>query len=785
MAQLIQGQFGYRRVQLIKTEQLGTGSYGAVYKAMLDDLPCAGKILHPTLIKSNDPGAMTAMIRFQKECSFLSAIRHPNIVQYLGSYQDRGTGLPVLLMELMDDSLTRFLKRSQEPLLYHTQVDLCHDVTLAIAYLHSNDIIHRDLSSNNVLLIGAGNRAKVTDFGMAKLFTINHTTTTPHTLCPGTLAYMSPEALDDPPVYAKKLDTFSFGVLDIQIVTQQFPDPGPRVKKVRDPRSPTGRMEMPVLETERRKSHIDLVNPTHPLLPIATDCLSYSEEDRPSAQKLCHCLATLKEAPQYNDSVQQAQERGRQAESTTGEDKERHIRELQQEKAELQQEKDECIEQIRYLQLQISNSQLQELNQQLAASGNSWRESPIRELEQQNKECDEHVQDIKQQLQVNKSQVQAIAAQEEIQQLKQELERTRHVVETMETRYQELTQKLEANETITAQFQQNLLQTEKLNQEMQEENRHLQQELQQERNRTLQQTRKPKFTWQMCKAAPCKMKRGSSTVCGSVAFFKPDGSSQIHSYSIDTYKWCTLPDCPRTDFTLTVINDFMTAVGGIKPGTLFSTVQLTNTLISVINEGEDWKWVELFPRMPTKRKLTAVACSGKTLVVAGGGVNQSTMLTTVEVMDTHTLQWSETSSLPLPLYNPSATICGDRFYLEGEDRSRQHRTAVFACSLSALLQSQPSQPVWCPITDLPAECSTIVTLNGQLLSIGGQGCHGNTYYTNAIYSYNPVTNFWELVNCLPTPRYNCLVAVFPGNKLMVVGGESTRLIDTVEIASVE
>ena len=147
--------------------------------------------------------------------------------------------------------------------------------------------------------------------------------------------------------------------------------------------------------------------------------------------------------------------------------------------------------------------------------------------------------------------------------------------------------------------------------------------------------------------------------------------------------------------------------------------------------------------------------------------------------------WSETSSLPLPLYNPSATICGDRFYLEGEDRSRQHRTAVFACSLSALLQSQPSQPVWCPITDLPAECSTIVTLNGQLLSIGGQGCHGNTYYTNAIYSYNPVTNFWELVNCLPTPRYNCLVAVLPGNKLMVVGGESTRLIDTVEIASVE
>ena len=100
MAQHIQGQFGYRNIQLTKTAALGTGSYGAVYKAVCDDLTCAGKILHPTLFQSNDPGATTIMRRFQQECSFLSAIRHPNIVQYLGSYQDPETQLPVLLMEL-------------------------------------------------------------------------------------------------------------------------------------------------------------------------------------------------------------------------------------------------------------------------------------------------------------------------------------------------------------------------------------------------------------------------------------------------------------------------------------------------------------------------------------------------------------------------------------------------------------------------------------------------------------------------------------------------------------
>ena len=117
-------------------------------------------------------------------------------------------------------------------------MDLCHDVALALTYLHSNDIMHHDLSSNNVFLIGAGSKAKITDFGMAKLFNVNHATMTPQTMCPGTLAYMSPEAIDDPPVYTKKLDTLSFGVLDIQIITRLLPDPGPRMKKIQDPRDP-------------------------------------------------------------------------------------------------------------------------------------------------------------------------------------------------------------------------------------------------------------------------------------------------------------------------------------------------------------------------------------------------------------------------------------------------------------------------------------------------------------------------------------------------------------------
>ena len=199
MAQQHQQQykFHYQRVELLKTEELGVGSYGAVCKAMCDDLPCAAKILHRTLFQFTAPGATSVMKKFEQECRLLSAIKHPHIVQYLGTYHDPESRLPVLLMELMDESLTRFLERSNEPLPYHTEVNFCHDIALALSYLHSNGIVHRDLSSSNVLLI-AGSRAKVTDFGMVKALRCEpqHQPTSPPSLCAQVqLVYMSPEAL--------------------------------------------------------------------------------------------------------------------------------------------------------------------------------------------------------------------------------------------------------------------------------------------------------------------------------------------------------------------------------------------------------------------------------------------------------------------------------------------------------------------------------------------------------------------------------------------------------------
>ena len=109
---------GFKSIQLFKHQTLGVGSYGKVCKAKCDNLLCAAKIIHETLFNPLPQHVIAPksehrqpMRRFEQECEFLSTIRHPNIVQYLGMYQDPDTSLPVLLMELMDDSLTHFLEK--------------------------------------------------------------------------------------------------------------------------------------------------------------------------------------------------------------------------------------------------------------------------------------------------------------------------------------------------------------------------------------------------------------------------------------------------------------------------------------------------------------------------------------------------------------------------------------------------------------------------------------------------------------------------------------------------
>lgn len=292
-----------------KHRALGIGSYGAVYEATYKELLCAAKVIHRNLFEPQSHKKL--LERFEQECELLRTIRHPCIVQFLGVARDPETSLPVLVMELMEESLTKFLERSDTELPTYLQVNFCHDVALALAYLHSRDITHRDLSSNNVLLI-AGTRAKVTDFGTSVFKSRGRVIMTS---CPGTQAYMAPECFGESVQYSQSIDCFSFGVLAVQIITRKFPNPSSRLDRAPPPRtlfnfgmySPNERYMRVIPEVDRRRNHLSIVSRQNPLWHIFMDCLNDNESSRPSARDLCRSLAAIKEgSPLYKQSIDNA-----------------------------------------------------------------------------------------------------------------------------------------------------------------------------------------------------------------------------------------------------------------------------------------------------------------------------------------------------------------------------------------------------------------------------------------------------------------------------------------------
>ena len=269
-----------------------------------------------------------------------------------------------------------------------------------------------------------------------------------------------------------------------------------------------------------------------------------------------------------------------------------------------------------------------------------------------------------------------------------------------------------------------------------------------------------KLTWETRRNAPCAMSRGAAVAHGGVGYFSSDYSRDVFAYDSEKDDWSQLPECPQRDFGLAVINNLLTAVGGVSSG--FYSGALTNRLVSFSGS----KWVTIFPPMPTKRGHLAVISAQNYLIAAGG------YLSTVEVMNTDTQKWYTAASLPQPVWDMSATICGGRLYLWGDFSS-----TVFTCTLDSLLHSCHSSSqtpphtneagVWQRIADVPMKYSTCTTLNGRVLAVGGMDSHGTP--TANVYMYNGDSNSWQLVGHMSTARFLCLV-VGLRDCIIAVGG---------------
>ena len=194
-------------------QELGRGGWAVVRVAKFRGLRVAAKCLH-TLIVSDYNRQL-----FVREMSIAARVRHPNLVQFIGAMME---GEPIILTELMATSLRAVLERRPFNPAQTTSISL--DVARALNYLHlmhPDPIIHRDISSANVLLEPGPNnswRAKVSDYGSANFLQQLRTAG------PGNPTYAAPEA-DIPSQQSPKMDVYSYGVLLLEMCSRRFPNP--------------------------------------------------------------------------------------------------------------------------------------------------------------------------------------------------------------------------------------------------------------------------------------------------------------------------------------------------------------------------------------------------------------------------------------------------------------------------------------------------------------------------------------------------------------------------------
>lgn len=202
----------YKNIEFIG-KKLGEGGFGIVSQAIWQFIEVAVKELKLARLSE------TAVNEFREEAELQGSLRHPNIVMLYGVCLEPGHYS--MVMELMaKGSLYEVLHNSQD-LPWSIRLSIAKDITIGLAYLHSKNIVHRDLKSLNVLLDGSG-RAKLSDFGLSTIKSETSSTSTAGSAV-GTVCWMAPELFKRGGKCTPASDIYAMGIVFWELSSRKLP----------------------------------------------------------------------------------------------------------------------------------------------------------------------------------------------------------------------------------------------------------------------------------------------------------------------------------------------------------------------------------------------------------------------------------------------------------------------------------------------------------------------------------------------------------------------------------
>lgn len=220
-------------LRYMKGKMIGQGSFGTVYLALhaiTAELMALKQVEMPSSANTAVDAKKNNMVEaLKREIDLLRELKHPNIVQYLGSNSD-DTHLNIFLEYVAGGSVATMLN-NYGPLPEPLVSNFVRQILTGLDYLHSMDIIHRDIKGANILVDNHGS-VKISDFGISKRVETTIRTSMarqpkkggPRVSLQGSVFWMAPEVVKQT-AYTRKADIWSLGCLIVEMFTGTHPHP--------------------------------------------------------------------------------------------------------------------------------------------------------------------------------------------------------------------------------------------------------------------------------------------------------------------------------------------------------------------------------------------------------------------------------------------------------------------------------------------------------------------------------------------------------------------------------
>jgi serine/threonine protein kinase len=204
--------------------EIGRGGMGIVYQAY-DPEENRLVAIKQLVMENISPEKMREFRdRFRREAVTIKRLSHKNIVEVFDVEVDEGKYYYV--MEFLEGhSLKSELEHRQEPMTPQEYWPFLSQVSEALDFAHTMNVVHRDVKPDNIFILKDG-RVKITDFGIARAVDFEETKLTKTGVMLGTLAYVSPEQLQDAKNVDHRADIFSLGVVSYEALSKQIPFSG-------------------------------------------------------------------------------------------------------------------------------------------------------------------------------------------------------------------------------------------------------------------------------------------------------------------------------------------------------------------------------------------------------------------------------------------------------------------------------------------------------------------------------------------------------------------------------